>query len=162
MSGDLKGIVTDGDKLWAVTEGGTDYVYRFDIVRDGSGNATGLTQDGQWTLATANSKPTGITLDPTGASNSLWIVDESTDTVYEYANGRNTTSGTGVAATSTFALAADNGQPQGIADPMNWGADLQYPASAYDTAQPAWSDEAIDMVALIGSTLQHDLALAMH
>ena len=39
-------------KLWVVTEGGTDYVYRFTIARDGSGNPTGLTQDGQWKLAT--------------------------------------------------------------------------------------------------------------
>lgn len=83
MSGNLKGIVTDGTYLWAVTENGTDYVYRFLITRDGD-KATGLTQDGLWTLAYANSKPTGITLDPAGTSQSLWVVDESTDTVYEY------------------------------------------------------------------------------
>ncbi|MBI3157524.1 MAG: hypothetical protein HYZ20_19260, partial [Burkholderiales bacterium] len=117
ISGNLKGIVTDGDKMWVVTEGGTDYVYRFDIARDGSGKPTGLTQDGVWKLPSANSKPTGITLDPTGASDSLWIVDESSDKVYEYAGGRNLTSGTGTISDS-FALGAGNNDPQGIADPL--------------------------------------------
>jgi hypothetical protein len=119
MSGNLKGIVTDGTYLWAVTEGGTDYVYRFNITRNSAGDPTGLTQDGLWKLPTANSKPTGITLDPnpTGASNSLWIVDESTDTVYEYVNGRSLTSGTASVAKS-FKLAGTNLAPQGIADPL--------------------------------------------
>jgi hypothetical protein len=116
MSGNLKGIVTDGVRLWVVTEGGTDTVYRFLIVRDGTGAPTALTPDGSWKLASANSKPTGITLDPTGASQSLWIVDESTDTVYEYANARSLTNGTGVVANS-FKLGSTNVAPQGLADP---------------------------------------------
>ena len=116
ISGNLKGIVTDGTSLWVVTEGGTDYVYRFAIARDGGGNPTGLTKNGEWKLATANSKPTGITLDPTGASPSLWIVDESSDSVYEYGNGRSLTAGTGIVTTS-FKLAPGNVAPQGIADP---------------------------------------------
>lgn len=120
MSGNLKGIVTDGTYLWSVTEGGTDYVYRFTISRDGAGNPTGLTQSGKWTLPSSNSKPTGITLDPTGASQSLWIVDESKDTVYEYGGGRGLTSGTGV-VTNSFKLAATNLAPQGIADPLTYG-----------------------------------------
>ena len=116
MSGNLKGIVTNGTSLWVVTEGGTDYVYRFAIIRDSSGNPTGLTQNGKWTLVTANSKPTGITLDPSGASQSLWIVDESSDSVYEYSNARNWNSGAGTVKTS-FKLASTNLAPQGIADP---------------------------------------------
>ncbi|HAX77735.1 MAG TPA: hypothetical protein DCY88_18330, partial [Cyanobacteria bacterium UBA11372] len=130
MSGNLKGIVTDGNKLWAVTEGGTDYVYRFAIARDAAGNPTGLTQDGVWKLATANCKPTGITIDPTGASQSIWIVDESTDTVYEYANGRSLTSGTGTVSNS-FKLASTNLAPQGIADPLVSGGNY---ASSTDDA----------------------------
>jgi hypothetical protein len=116
MSGNLKGIVTDGTNLWAVSEGGTDYVYRFAIARDGVGNPTGLTKNGEWKLATDNSKPTGITLDPTGASQSIWIVDESSDSVYEYGGGRSLTAGTGT-MTATFRLAPGNVAPQGIADP---------------------------------------------
>ncbi len=116
MAGNLKGIVTDGTRLWVVTEGATDIVYRFLIVRDGTGAPTALTPDGSWKLATANSKPTGITLDPTGASQSIWIVDESTDTVYEYGNARSLTSGTGVVTTS-FKLGSTNVAPQGLADP---------------------------------------------
>lgn len=161
MSGNLKGIVTDGTYLWALTEGGTDYVYRFTITRDGSGNPTGLTKSGEWTLASGNSKPTGITLDPTGASQSLWVVDESTDTVYEYGSARSLTSGTGTVS-SSFKLAGTNLSPQGIADPLSWNVPAQDDASAYDAALPAWSGEQIDMVALIGCTLQHDLALTMN
>jgi uncharacterized repeat protein (TIGR01451 family) len=117
MSGDLKGIVTDGNYLWAVTEGSTDYVYRFTITRSAStGDPSTLTQSGLWKLDSANAKPTGITLDPTGG-NKLWIVDEGTDMVYEYAVGRGLTSGTGVVSTS-FSLGSTNVAPQGIADPL--------------------------------------------
>ncbi|MEJ7594182.1 MAG: hypothetical protein WKF77_21800 [Planctomycetaceae bacterium] len=76
---------------------------------------TGLTQNGRWTLAAANCKPTGITLDPSGASQSLWIVDESSDCVYEYGNARSLTSGGHRGA--SFKLASTNLAPQGIADP---------------------------------------------
>ena len=60
--------------------------------------------------------PTGITLDPSNASQDLWIVDADTDSVYQYTNGRGFTSGTQT-ATKTFALASGNTNPQGIADP---------------------------------------------
>ena len=145
MSGNLKGIVTNGSQLWVVTEGGTDFVYRFTIGRDGSGSPTTLKQDGVWNLAVANSKPTGITLDPTGVfANELWVVDESTDAVYTYGNtlggGRSLTLGTGTVS-SSFKLASANAAPQGIADPYSWtvpadagGADLQPPANT--TAAP--------------------------
>nr|MCU0981911.1 hypothetical protein [Pirellulaceae bacterium] len=125
-----EGLTLDGDDLWmgdrdrkihwydnaAGNTSGTDYVYRFAIARDGVGNPTGLTKNGEWKLATDNSKPTGITLDPTGASQSIWIVDESSDSVYEYGGGRSLTAGTGT-MTATFRLAPGNVAPQGIADP---------------------------------------------
>ncbi|MBK9362042.1 MAG: carboxypeptidase regulatory-like domain-containing protein [Rubrivivax sp.] len=159
MSGNLKGIVSDGTSLWAVTEGGTDYVYRFTIARDGSGNPTGLTQSGQWTLASANSKPTGITLDPTGASQSLWIVDESSDSVYEYGSGRSLSSGTG-AVSNIFALADTNAAPQGIADPLAWSTDAFDTTALIDAAYGPGYDAACD-VALIGlaQPLDHGLPL---
>ena len=144
MSGNLKGIVTDGTYLWVVTEGSTDYVYRFTITRDAvTGDPTGLTQSGLWTLATANSKPTGITLDPTGASQSLWVVDESTDTVYEYANARSLTSGQGVVSNS-FKLAGTNLAPQGIADPLVWSG------ASEDADLPVLSSLLSDDLALDG------------
>ena len=51
-----------------------------------------------------------MAIDPSGASNSVWIVDNGSDTVYEY--DRDTGSFIG-----SFALAAGNTDPQGIADP---------------------------------------------
>ena len=118
LSGNLKGVVTNGTYLWAVTEGSSDFVYRFTITRSATtGDPTALTQSGLWKLATANSKPTGITIDPTGVSQSIWIVDESTDSVYEYGNARSVTTGTGVVS-SSFKLDSTNLAPQGIADPQ--------------------------------------------
>jgi hypothetical protein len=121
ISGNLKGIVTDGTYLWAVTEGASDYVYRFAINRTAStGDPSNLTLDGSWKLATVNAKPTGITLNPNGGS-SLWVVDEGTDVVYEYGSGRSLTSGTGMVTTS-FILGSSNLAPQGIADPITSGS----------------------------------------
>ena len=176
MSGSLKGIVTDGTYLWVVTEGGTDYVYRFEIVRNGSGAPTGLSASGVWKLATANTKPTGITLDPTGQSDSLWVVDESSDTVYEYGGGRNLTAGTGT-VTASFKLAAGNTSPQGIADPLAASADTfaLADASAVADRDAALTDPyadaiigtllddvtACDGVGLVGTSTQSDLSLAL-
>jgi len=140
MSGTLKGIVTNGTSLWAVTEGGTDYVYRYAITRNASGDPTGLTQNGVWKLPDANSKPTGITLDPTGVSKSLWIVDESSDSVYEYGNAvglasnSSTTANAAVLGTpTTFKLGKGNAAPQGIADPVGF-YDLDIVATGVRTA----------------------------
>jgi len=71
---------------------------------------------GNWTMTGAGGSPTGITLDPSGASQDLWVVDNATDRVYQYAGARSRTSGSQAAA-SSFALAAGNTNPQGIADP---------------------------------------------
>ncbi|TXH83196.1 SdrD B-like domain-containing protein, partial [Thauera aminoaromatica] len=176
LAGNLKGIVTDGTYLWAVTEGGTDYVYRFKILRDGAGDPSGLSASGVWKLATANAKPTGITLDPTGQSSSLWIVDEASDTVYEYGGGRGLTSGTGTVSAS-FKLSAGNTAPQGIADPLPAGTgtfDLA-DASAYSDLGTILSDPyagsttaglvdaaiGLDDVGLVGTSAENAGTLAL-
>ena len=91
-----EGITTDGTKLWVVNSGDPDKVFVY--------NLTGGSL-GSWTIDAANSSPTGLTIDPTGASQSIWIVDVSKDRVYEYANARSRTSGSQVASVS-FALAS--------------------------------------------------------
>src|SRR4029078_7064837 len=70
---------------------------------------------GSWTIDAANKAPTGITIDPATVSN-IWIVDSGTDKVYQYNAAATRTSGS-QAASLTFALAAGNTNPQGIADP---------------------------------------------
>ena len=76
----------------------------------------GGTHVGSWSVDSANKKSTGITIDPTNATQDIWIVDSGTDKVYKYANSRSRNSGSQAAAAS-FALAAGNTNPQGIADP---------------------------------------------
>jgi hypothetical protein len=102
-------VATDGTTLWVVNSASVDRVY---VYRAGTGAALG-----NWSIDSLNATPSGITLDPTGASNSLWIVDRGTDRVYEYANGRARTTGSQAAAV-VFALGAGNTDPQGIADPL--------------------------------------------
>ena len=101
-------LVTDGTTIWVINSAGTDRVYVYQ-----ASNGASL---GNWAIDTANASPTGITLDPTGASNSLWICDIGTDRVYEYANGRSRRSGSQTAL-FPFLLASPNGNAQGIADP---------------------------------------------
>jgi hypothetical protein len=102
-------VATDGTTLWVVNSASVDRVY---VYQAGTGAALG-----NWSIDSLNATPSGITLDPTGASNSLWIVDRGTDRVYEYANGRARTTGSQAAAV-VFALGAGNTDPQGIADPL--------------------------------------------
>jgi hypothetical protein len=104
---DPKDIVTDGTNLWLVNDSTTDRVFRYTM----SGSLVG-----SWTIDSANKAPTGLTIDPSGASQSIWIVDNGTDRVYEYANSRSRNSGS-LTASVTFALSAGNTNPQGIADP---------------------------------------------
>lgn len=104
---DPKDLVTDGSHIWVVNSTTTDRVFKYTVAGSLVGN---------WSIDTANSSPTGITLDPSGASQSLWIVDNGTDRVYEYTNARARSSGSQSAANS-FALGAGNSNPQGIADP---------------------------------------------
>jgi hypothetical protein len=101
-----KGIVTDGTYLWVVDDATTDKVFKYTV----SG-----TSKGSWTIDTANSAPTGLTINPSNVSD-IWIVDSGTKKVYQYTNAAGKTSGSQNAAAS-FALAAGNTNPQDIADP---------------------------------------------
>ena len=101
-----KDIVTDGTTLWVVNDSSTDKVFKYTL----SGSLLG-----SWTISGAGSSPTGITLDPSNVGN-LWIVDSGTNRVYQFDNAASRTSGSQSPSTS-FALAAGNTNPQGIADP---------------------------------------------
>jgi hypothetical protein len=101
-----KGIVTDGASFWVVNDGSTDTVYKYNL----SGSLLG-----SWTIDSANSSPTGLTLNPNSPSD-IWIVDSGTKKVYQYTAAASRTSGSQGAAAS-FALAANNTNPQDIADP---------------------------------------------
>jgi hypothetical protein len=103
---DAKDIVTDDASLWVVNDSTTNKVFKYTV-------AGALL--GSWTIAWANSKPTGITINPASVSD-IWIVDSGTDRVYEYTAAASRTSGS-QAASASFALAAGNTNPQGIADP---------------------------------------------
>jgi uncharacterized delta-60 repeat protein len=103
---DPKDVVTDGSSLWVVNDSSTDKVFKYNL----SGTLLG-----SWTVSGAGSGPTGITLDPSNVSN-LWIVDSGTKRVYQFDNAASRTSGSQSPSTS-FALAAGNTNPQGIADP---------------------------------------------
>lgn len=108
-------LTTDGRFIWVVNEGnvaggGGDMVFKYTV----SGSYLG-----RWQLDSANARPTGITVDPAGG-NKLWIVDNSTDRIYEYSGATGCVSG-GLVASRSYALAAGNTNPQGIADPPGPG-----------------------------------------
>ena len=113
-----KGLTTDGKTLWVVSDSSANTVFVYSITKNGAGDVTGLTATGSWTLDKLNATPTGITMDPTGVSKSLWVVDSATDSVYEYANGTTLLTGKDVFALSTFKLASGNALPQDIFDPV--------------------------------------------
>jgi hypothetical protein len=102
-----KDLVTDGTNLWVVNDATSDKVFKYTL----TGSLVG-----SWTIDSGNKAPTGLTIDPSGASQSIWIVDNGTDRVYEYTSSRSRNSGSQL-ATATFTLAAGNTNPQGIADP---------------------------------------------
>ncbi len=128
-----KGIVTDGSYLWVVNDANSDKVFKYTLAGVPLGN---------WKLNTSGaSSPTGITIDPTGASQSIWIVDSGTDKVYEYSDARARTSGKQSAAANPFSLAAGNTNPQGIADPPPPGGSSQHavrstPGASVSTMAP--------------------------
>ena len=101
-----KDIVTDGTNLWVVNDATTDKVFKYTV----SGSLVG-----SWTITGAGASPTGITLNPSSVAN-LWIVDSGTKRIYQFDNAAGRTSGSQSPSTS-FALAAGNTNPQGIADP---------------------------------------------
>jgi len=111
-------VVTDGSSLWVVNDTSTDKVFKYTV----SGTLLG-----SWTITGAGSAPTGITLDP-GSPSHLWIVDNGTDRVYQFDNAVSRTSGSQSPSTS-FALAAGNTNPQGIADPPPGGGEGAYDAA---------------------------------
>ena len=103
-----KDIVTDGVNLWVVNDSTTDKVFKYTI-------AGALVNS--WTITTAGAtSPTGITIDPANVNN-IWIVDNGTDRVYQYNAAATFANGSSHAADVSFALAAANTNPQGIADP---------------------------------------------
>ncbi len=105
-------IVTDGSHFWVVNNHArkADEVFRY---------AMNGTLEGRWQLDLQNSSPTGITIDPNDVRH-LWVVDSVADRVFEYRDATKVTSGNVVSAHS-FALAAKNKNPQGIADPRAFG-----------------------------------------
>jgi hypothetical protein len=105
-NGTPRDLVTDGNSLWVVNDSTTNKVFKYTI---------GGSLLGSWTIDSANSTPTGITIDPVNVSD-IWIVDSGTDRVYQYAAAAGRTSGS-QSASASFALAAGNSNPQGIADP---------------------------------------------
>jgi hypothetical protein len=98
-------IVTDGTSFWVV-DGSALKVFKYTL----SGSLLG-----SWAIDPANTSPTGITINPNNVSD-IWIVDNGTDKVYQYVGAATRTSGSQSAA-ATFALAGNNTNPQGIADP---------------------------------------------
>jgi len=127
---DATDIVTDGVSFWVVNNaagGSSDKVFKYSL----SGNL-----QGSWTILAGGGSPTGITLDPSSPSH-LWIVDNTTDRVYQYDAAASRTSGS-QSASASFALAASNTNPQGIADPPVASGDG---AAAYDAALLSLFDE---------------------
>jgi hypothetical protein len=129
---DASDMVTDGNSIWVLNNASTDKVFKYTV----SG-----TLQGSWTISGGGGSPMGITLEPSNATQDLWIVDSSTDKVYRLAGARAlSTSVTGIGATSPFPLAAGNTNPQGIADPpASQGAAVALPSrvnvdSAFDSA----------------------------
>jgi hypothetical protein len=98
-------MVTDGTSFWVV-DGTAHMVFKYTL----SGSLLG-----SWTIDAADAHPTGITINPNNVSD-IWIVDNGTDKVYQYVGAAGRTSGSQNAG-ATFALAAGDTNPQGIADP---------------------------------------------
>lgn len=105
---DATDLVTDGTSIWVLNNtSSTDKVFKYTV---------GGSLLGSWTISGGGGSPTGLTIDPSGASASIWIVDSSSDRVYEFTSARSRTSGSQSPA-GNFALAPGNTNPQGIADP---------------------------------------------
>ena len=103
-----KGIVTDGTYIWVLQDNSSgDRIFKYTV---------GGSLVGNWQIDSASRSPTGLTIDPTGASQHIWVVDSYRDRVYQYDNARSRTGGSQTAS-ANFALAAGNTNPQGIADP---------------------------------------------
>jgi hypothetical protein len=117
-------IVTDGTSFWIV-DGTKLKVFKYTL----SGTLLG-----SWSIDPANTHPTGITINPNDVSD-VWIVDNGTDKVYQYIGAAGRTSGK-QSAGATFALAAGDTNPQGIADPPT-GSLISVAASPTRVTVPA-------------------------
>ncbi len=101
-------LVTDGASIWVLNNtSSTDKVFKYSVGGSSLGN---------WTITSGGGSPTGITIDPTPNVSNIWIVDNNTDRVYQFDSAKTRTSGS-ASPSSSFALAAGNTNPQGIADP---------------------------------------------
>ena len=129
-NGNATDLVTDGTSIWVVDDGSsTDKVFKYTL---------GGSLVGSWTMTGGGGSPTGITLDPTGASPDLWVVDNATDAVYRYAAARSRTAGSQAAA-ETFALNPFDTNPQGIADPPPAGGPVDKDSSVgHPTSAAFW------------------------
>ncbi len=119
-------IVTDGTSFWVV-DGTALKVFKYTL----SGSSLG-----SWSIDPADTHPTGITINPNNVSD-VWIVDNGTDKVYQYIGAASRTSGSQNAG-ATFALAAGNTNPQGIADPPA-GSPLPIASPSRGEALLRWS-----------------------
>ena len=126
-------LVTDGAHIWVVNDTPTaDKVFRY---------TTAGILEGSWTLSPTDPSPTGITLDPTHVSD-LWIVDSSTDRVYQYDGATSRLTGSQDASV-TFALAATDTNPQGIADPLATTAKLSQLPSVTSSSEQSVLDQVM-------------------
>ncbi len=137
-----KDIVTDGTYLWVVNDSTTDKVFLY---------SNAGTWYGSWTITTPGvTSPTGITVDPAVTGwmyANIWIVDAGTDRVYQYNAAGSIMSfvnGSSHAADLSFALAAGNTNPQGIADPPA-------PGSLLTTETPVLAEPVSAEAALVGN-----------
>lgn len=120
------GMSSDGNTIW-ISDDLTDTVY---VYAAQSGRFLG-----SWSLDPENADPAGITHDPSGASDSLWVVDSADLCVYEYAAAAAVLTGA-LASVSTFALAEGNTKPTGIADPPTVKVEKPADTSVYPAETP--------------------------
>lgn len=98
-------LVTNGSTIWVVNDGSSsDSVFVY---------STAGSLLGKWNVDSANSKSTGIAIDPTGTGNIL-IVDSKADLIYQYDASLSVRSGK-LSASKSIALDANNGNAQAIA-----------------------------------------------
>jgi hypothetical protein len=104
------GIATDGTYIFINDDDkrNQDNIWRYTIA--------GVFQGG-FDLPAFNTKAVGITLDPTGVSDSIWVVDSGTDQVYEYQGIYGSDFNAPLTLMATFNLASGNSNPTDIADP---------------------------------------------
>lgn len=149
---DPTGLAERNNTLWvsdASSHTGKVFVY-----------STSSTVEGEWGLDSTDTDPAGITVNPS-AGNTIWTVDGQTLKVYAYANATTLTSGSESAA-SSFALASQDANPQGIVDPTptdtfdassgNWDVPGDWSLSAVPTSSDAVVIPSGDTVTINSST----------